>query len=109
MIIFKADETQIKQLVGNVVNASIPVGMGFIHFDPALINVDQLRLDWEKDIHLDYVQGRMVKLNLKYLQDDFWQHTGFLDSEYQSWMAKYPTIPKLLDTLDIDYDVKEDE
>jgi len=108
MIIIEVKKCQLASLVTKVINASKPVGAGFIHYVNKNYTEDEikgvLRLPWEnpsvKDIHVDYFGGRMVKLNMWYKKEDedknYYEVRPDLDIEYQSWCSKYKTWEDLL-------------
>jgi len=45
-------------------DASQPLGMGFLHYDPKPMSVDEANLLLEKQSHFDYLKGRVMKINL---------------------------------------------
>ena len=88
MIKFSATEDQVRLMAARAVNASRPMGMGFLHYDPEKKYLAiEFQLDSRGEMHLDYVGGRMVKLDIWPSGDDMWR-TRETDSEYQSWSAK---------------------
>ena len=89
MIRFKATEQQIKEMGAKAVNASSPMGLGSLHFNSAS---EFKPGDFKVPLHADYVQGRMVKLDIQKTDiDGVWQSWSFPPrSDYQSWAAKYP-------------------
>ncbi len=99
MIDFTATDEQIKQIAANAVNASVPVGLGFLQatrrvFVPADFDIDG------EGLFLDYVEGRMVKLNLRRVAGDRWEMPGGPPRlDYQSWAAHYPTYQNLIDSV----------
>ena len=97
---FKATDEQVKQIAVNAVIASSPIGMGHLHFDgtqefdPSMFEVTN------NSLHLDYVQGRMVKLNLWKNADGTWKSRDEVRLDYQSWGSKYPTFKDLVTSVD---------
>jgi hypothetical protein len=45
-------------------NASKPQGMGFLHYDPTPMTVDQARQLLKQCTDFDYLKGRVMKINL---------------------------------------------
>lgn len=95
MIKFKATPEQVREIGANASNASTPAGMGILHFQPGNIPIEHFSLPDKGDFSLDYVQGRMVKLNI-WKKDNHWEIRDVADPEYQSWCRKYPTARSLL-------------
>lgn len=99
---FKATEEQIKQIAANAVNASSPMGMGFIHATDKKFTPDEFEIPETGTFSLDYVQGRMVKLTL-WNKDGVWKTPDRApDIEYQSWMKKYPTYEALVKSAGVE-------
>jgi hypothetical protein len=99
---FKATDDQIKQVMALATNAARPMGMGFLHHDPAH---DFHAADFAAAAGLDYVQGRMVKLwiNRDRAEPGVWTCPDTEPrSDYQSWRHKYPTWQALLAAAGID-------
>lgn len=100
---FRATDEQVKQLCANVTNASQPVGMGFVHYNASHIFQPK---DFDRQVrpgqmvHLDYVEGRMVKFVLWRAPDDgpdAWKTTpNEPRPEYESWCSTYPTWSQLI-------------
>lgn len=96
-MIFKATENQIKQIAANAVMASKPVGLGFLHFDDEeKFSPENFLFDPRGGMHLDYVGGRMVKLNIWREENGDWRMRDEISSEYESWIRKYPTVQDLV-------------
>jgi hypothetical protein len=103
---FLATDDQVKQIAANAVNASIPVGMGFLHFvagehfkpeDFKILSQGWVESNGEpRGISLDYVQGRMVKLSMREVSPGLWQTNDTISADYESWICKYPTVAALL-------------
>jgi hypothetical protein len=98
---FTATEQQIQQMMANAVNASSPMGLGFLQHDSSKSFVAE---DFDTQYtSLDYVQGRMVKLWINKLGVNHYQ----IDDEaprkdYQSWVSTYPTYEALLASAGIE-------
>jgi len=94
---FVATEDQVRQMAVNAVKASSPMGMGYLHFDAdAEFHTDDFPID-NFGLNLDYIQGRMVKLTLRKLENNEWETCGrdTPTPDYQSWVRKYPTYEDL--------------
>lgn len=96
MATFKATPDQLKQLVANAVNASIPMGMGYLHYKKVDYSPEQFDVGADKDIAVDYLEGRMVKLYITSLGLDMYEIGDKISIDYQSWMAMYPTVQDLI-------------
>lgn len=112
----KATEAQIKQMAINAIKASIPKGMGFLHFNAnEEIKPDMIKI-FGNGIHIDYFHGRMVKLYIEKEKpvadpvmekdqdgnirqrdpEDVWILPDFEPNvEYQSWLVEYKTYRDL--------------
>lgn len=88
---FKATDDQAKEIAAKAINASLPAGMGFLHYNPNSIFTAKDVPTYKGAIHIDYVQGRMVKLYMEKDKDGVWGIHGEPNSEYQSWVQKYPS------------------
>lgn len=55
-------------------NASKPQGMGFLHYDPIPMSVDQARELLEQRTDFDYLKGRVMKIDLS---DDMLNTRGY--------------------------------
>ena len=82
------------KVIAKAFDLSNPQGMGFLHFKPGgipedvlngiLARADESENPYRKDISLDYVQGRAVKLSIRYdegsqqwhLEGDSWYDHG---------------------------------
>lgn len=53
-------------------NASQPLGMGFLHYDPANMTVEQARTILERQTDFDYLKGRVMKVDLSGDEFDPW-------------------------------------
>ena len=94
---FKATEQQVKQIAANAINASKPMGMGIFHYNSGSVFTD---LDIEDDeLYFDYVEGRMVKLNIRDLGDGEYEIADNPTSDYQSWCRTYPTTEALVNSV----------
>jgi len=94
-------EGQAKQLVVNVVNASEPMGMGFLHVeDKDYTKDDVVDLFKTDSIYIDCFHGRMVKFNMrKESKDSYVLPDNEPRSDYQSWCRKYPSYQSLVDSV----------
>lgn len=105
---FKATDKQLATVMANAVNASRPVGLGFLHFDDSKKYtpddfIDELKTNtgW---VNLDYVGGRMVKFRLTPEKDGYYEiaDSAIPQSDYQSWCGTYRTYRELLDSAGIE-------
>jgi len=101
---FKATEDQVKNLMAVAVNASKPMGLGFVSYTDKVFAVD----DFDLIGHLDYVEGRMVKLYIfRELGDDNWSVNKYSHFNnipnigYNSWASIYPTYEELFNAAGI--------
>jgi len=105
-------QEEFEQLILNVLNASVPVGMGFLSYQAREYDMAYLKknfedafeeivkIDWQ--ISFDYFEGRMVKTGFvkEWPGKYYITRSDPLDVEYQSWALKYPTIQDLLNSLE---------
>ena len=88
---FTANNDQLKVIASNAVNASVPVGMGYVHFKDRII----FPMEIKRPMDIDYYEGRMVKLHIHKKKDDLFIKNE-VDQEYQSWKKTYKTAEHLL-------------
>lgn len=96
-----ATEEQIKKIAAAAAQASSPVGMGLLHFNPDFkFQPEQfnfVHLDGKKFLDLDYVQGRCVKITIKQVDGDRWNISGDQPrADYQTWCTTYKTNADLV-------------
>ena len=98
---FTATDEQVKQMAANAVNASLPMGMGHLHYEISRhFKATEFSLSETDDMHLDYVGGRMVKLNIWRKGIEEWEVRDTKPTpDYQSWCRKYPTYDALLESV----------
>lgn len=103
----KLTNEQVLQLMANAINASEPMGLGFLHAKPVNYTAEDISEHYTddpfseyRDINIDYYEGRMVKLAIRKGDD------GFVDVipdeprvDYQSWARKYPTAEHLVNSV----------
>lgn len=53
-------------------NASRPLGMGFVHYDPTPMSRDEAAAILEQSQSFDYLKGRVMKVNLRGDEFDPW-------------------------------------
>lgn len=98
---FKASLEQFGQIVYNAVMASKPAGLGHLHFrgDGGFTPKQFMN---PEGIDIDYIQGRMVKLQIVKPKSGWKTEWVVLrpntepDIAYQSWASKYPTFDALV-------------
>lgn len=97
---FKATEDQVWEIMTNAINASVPAGMGFFHFENKNYTVEEVKKELAVDgygrpqkdeVYADYFAGRMVKLSIRKVQDGVWKMKDEFRDDYQSFCHKYPT------------------
>lgn len=96
---FQATQEQLFQMIVNAINASVPVGMGFLHYEKKNYTVAEFLQIAPVAVltNVDYFRGRMVKLWFKNLGEGVFQLPAENpDLEYQSWASRYPTYQSLL-------------
>lgn len=87
---FTATDDQIREMCALACAASIPVGMGFLHYNRE-DRYSGVKFDIEDGAYLDYVDGRMVKLTIHKRPNDVWEIPRDARADYQSWVRMYPT------------------
>jgi hypothetical protein len=94
-------ERQALQLMANAVNASIPMGMGYLQHEEKEYTADDMRaeMDAKGGIDFDYFRGRMVKTGIEKTATGYRLSDGKPHSSYQSWARKYPTYQALADSV----------
>ena len=100
---FKATEAQLKTIMANAFNASAPVGLGMMQYQPAAKSPDDFRVEarpmGSMSVAMDYVEGRMVKLCLRDVGEGvFDTGPGEPRGDYQSWASTYPTNKALIES-----------
>lgn len=101
----KLSKTQALQVAVNAINASVPVGMGMLHFEPKDYSIEEVEdaMDEDGNIFIDYFHGRMVKLDLivdcKSIDGGYILPSTDPHPEYQSWCKKYPTYQDLVESV----------
>lgn len=98
---FKATKEQVQKLAVNAIEASSPFGMGLLHFNPnTKFNPQDIKVT-DEGVNLDYVEGRMVKLYISKEEGskDIYEIRDNARSDYQSWVAKYPTVKDLVSSV----------
>lgn len=97
---FKASPDQIAQIALLAINASEPVGLGFFHYNPRDFTLrDMAKV--KNPGSIDYVEGRMVKLNIRPLGDGYYSMRNEISLDYQSWGKRYPVAYALLESAGI--------
>jgi len=92
---FTATDEQIQKMCALAVQASSPMGMGLLHYQPETqFKPEDFPLD-ERGAYLDYVQGRMVKLRMRRLASMMWEAPDSISSAYESWVHTYPSYEAL--------------
>jgi hypothetical protein len=106
---FTATEEQILQAAADATNASVPMGLGWTNATNRTFQPSDFQIH-DNSLHLDYVEGRMVKLHVQKLSDTKWKSRFDCDSEYQSWANTYPTHKHLFQNAGItDFQAEDHE
>jgi hypothetical protein len=91
---------QVTKMAKLAILASVPVGMGFLHYRPDLKEEDMTNVDaTDGHIYIDYYQGRMVKFNGERNLDGTWKFPDNTSYEYQSWKQVYPSYAELAEKV----------
>lgn len=53
-----------EQVLCALYNASKPQGLGFLHYDPMPLTIDEAKNVLSKRKYVDYLKGRVIKVNL---------------------------------------------
>lgn len=90
-------DEHLRCMAAAAINASKPVGLGWLHADPStVVTADDVHIV-EGYLSIDYYQGRMVKFHAR-KQDGAWTvHPDNLSLDYQSWARTYPTWEMLIE------------
>jgi hypothetical protein len=102
---FKATDEQILQMAEKAFNSSTPIGLGILKFNPHTDKLPGNPMNYLRSyndgrsayIHLDYVEGRMVKFAARKEGDVWDMHEPRWD--YQSWVGTYPTARDLIESV----------
>lgn len=93
---FKATEEQFRRMCALAINASCPVGLGFLHFRQKNYTPDDVPAD-ALQYGIDYHDGRMVKLWVHPVAPGEYECPDDQPrSDYQSWSGRYPKWTDLL-------------
>jgi hypothetical protein len=88
----RATDEQVSKMCALAVQASAPMGMGFLHFDTnTVFTPEDFPIKAATAVYLDYVQGRMVKLGMRRGGPDIWDAPDQISGEYESWIVRYPS------------------
>jgi len=110
MIKFKATTEQLQALYALLYNASAPMGLGHLHYNPDTMLPEQVTVEVEKGFYMDYVKGRMVKFMCRGTQEPgtYTTNSDRPRADYQSWCYEYPTVQDALKAAGItDIQVEE--
>jgi hypothetical protein len=93
----EATDEQVVRMGQLAVMASVPVGMGILHYDASLKPTDirlEVRGGDNPGLFIDYFQGRMVKFRC-WKRDGGFEFPDTISHEYESWIATYPSYDAL--------------
>ena len=60
-----------EQVLCALYNASKPQGLGFLHYDPKPLTIPEAKTVLAKTDYVDYLKGRVIKVNLPENAKDF--------------------------------------
>jgi len=95
-VTFKATDEQVLQMAANAVNASNPVGVGAIMYNPGSVFSKTDFCVMHSMVSVDYCGGRMTKF-IAIRHGDYWKMRE-PHPEYQSWIRAYPTAKDLIES-----------
>lgn len=75
-----------EQVLCALYNASKPQGLGFLHYDPKPLTIPEAKTVLAKTDYVDYLKGRVIKVNLPENAKDF--DARLYDSDCGSGAAK---------------------
>lgn len=61
-----------EDVLAKLYNASKPLGLGFLHFDPKPMTIDEAKILLSTRTYFDYLKGRVMKVDLKDNEFDEW-------------------------------------
>jgi len=103
---FTATKDQVSKMGVLAINASVPMGMGFLHATAGDYSLEELEkahgkdclLDPEGNLFLDYFEGRMVKLSIRKAgkSGNVYETRDVAHPDYQSWCKTYETPADLV-------------
>lgn len=95
-----ATEEAVVEAAKKAIAASVPMGLGFLHFrlqDHVPDDAEVRECLTHEGIDIDYFRGRMVKFWLRRIGPDTWEAQDTVSPEYQSWCRKYPSYQALFE------------
>lgn len=97
----KLTREQAIAIATRVINASVPVGLGFLQAEARDYSEEDVAgsFDTEGNAWFDYYHGRMVKFNLVQEEGEYSFGSDKLNIEYQSWARKYSTLSELIKSV----------
>lgn len=95
----RTGEAVARRMLWLAYEASVPVGMGFLHYTTKATEDDVFKAAYNshrQEVSADYVFGRMIKLVIRFTDNmvDIPESRPRID--YQSWCRQYPTHDDLL-------------
>lgn len=97
---FKATREQIGEIAAKAFEASAPMGMGWMNFDAnEVIDARKFVPEEGANLSLDYVSGRMVKLNIRNEGDGVWKTNSRASYDYQSWLSRFSSPLDLIQSV----------
>lgn len=96
-MIVEMTKDEIANVMCCAINASIPMGLGRLHYKNKKYTPEDVKFLIDKDFYsLDYFDGRMVKLYIDKVGNNKFNISDRTNPEYQSWAIKYPTVEQLV-------------
>lgn len=71
-MIIKIEKKDKAEILAALYNASKPLGMGILHYDPTPMTIEEARELLKHQTYFDYVKGRVMKINLEGDTLDTW-------------------------------------
>ena len=98
MIRFKATDEQLRRISLLAINASIPMGVGLLHYQNKHYTMDDIKksLSFENGVIIDYFEGRMVKLYIVSLGNGWYSVENDIDIMRQSFKRSYADMKALI-------------
>lgn len=96
---FKATNQELAQIAVNAIRYSRPIGLGYLEALKELdIKLENIELKG-RNLDLEYVAGRCVKLFIRNIGEDLWEIPDSPTPDHQTWISKYPTNEALVESV----------
>lgn len=90
-MLIKATNEQVRKMMALATEASIPMGMGYLHYNPHQQFEPEIFEMSTTGAFIDYCGGRMVKFRMRNHGDGVWDAPDTISADYESWVCKYPS------------------